>query len=81
MQNFWKHADGELKIRRNFPYLGTADGFTTFLRKQFDGKYYAGVEIEINQHFLGKKSAHWKLVKTHLLEGFARLVKDEQSLD
>lgn len=40
-----------LKIRRNYPYLGTADGFTTYLRKQFP-ENYSGIEIEINQGLL-----------------------------
>jgi len=40
-----------LKIRRNYPYFGTADGFTTYLRKQFP-ENYSGIEIEINQGLL-----------------------------
>jgi len=39
------------KIRRNYPYLGTADGFTTYLRKKFP-KNYSGIEIELNQGLL-----------------------------
>ncbi|WP_299778501.1 N-formylglutamate amidohydrolase [uncultured Formosa sp.] len=42
-----------LKIRFNYPYLGTADGFTTYLRKQFP-ENYLGIEIEINQKFARK---------------------------
>jgi predicted N-formylglutamate amidohydrolase len=36
------------RVRRNYPYLGTADGHTSALRKQF-GIAYAGVELELNQ--------------------------------
>lgn len=36
------------RVRRNYPYLGTADGHTTALRRQF-GAGYAGVELELNQ--------------------------------
>ena len=39
-----------LKIRYNYPYLGTADGFTTYLRKEFPKKY-SGIELEVNQKF------------------------------
>ena len=39
-----------LKIRYNYPYLGKADGFTTYLRKKFP-KQYAGIELEVNQKF------------------------------
>ena len=42
-----------LTIRFNYPYLGKADGFTTFLRKQFP-KNYLGIEIEVNQKFADK---------------------------
>ncbi|MCX7550617.1 N-formylglutamate amidohydrolase [Xanthomarina sp. F2636L] len=37
-------------IRYNYPYLGKADGFTTYLRKQFL-ENYIGIELEINQRF------------------------------
>jgi len=42
----------ELKVRMNYPYLGTSDGLTNSLRKLFPDKLYAGIEIEMNQkHF------------------------------
>jgi predicted N-formylglutamate amidohydrolase len=40
--------DPTLKIRANYPYLGSADGFTTHLRKQFP-ENYLGIELELNQ--------------------------------
>lgn len=39
------------KIRYNYPYLGKADGFTTYLRSKFKTGY-AGIEIEINQKWV-----------------------------
>jgi predicted N-formylglutamate amidohydrolase len=53
-QNFRKallKEDPTLRIRFNYPYLGSADGFTTCLRKRFQ-KNYMGVELEINQKLL-----------------------------
>ena len=41
-----------LRIRRNYPYRGTADGFTASLRKTHSGRAYLGIEIEINQAML-----------------------------
>lgn len=41
----------QLNVRFNYPYLGKADGFTTYLRKKFP-ENYAGIEIEINQKFV-----------------------------
>ncbi len=47
----------ELKVRLNYPYLGIADGLTSYLRKKFGYKFYGGIEIEINQKLLKNKSA------------------------
>lgn len=43
-------AGPELKLRFNYPYLGKADGFTTYLRKKFPHNYL-GIELEINQKY------------------------------
>jgi predicted N-formylglutamate amidohydrolase len=42
---------GDLRVRFNQPYRGTADGFTTALRRRFPAKSYLGIEIEVNQRF------------------------------
>lgn len=38
-----------LRVRRNYPYKGTSDGLTTYLRRQFSATRYAGIELEMNQ--------------------------------
>jgi predicted N-formylglutamate amidohydrolase len=38
-----------LSVRRNFPYFGDTDGFTTHLRGQLPAARYLGLEIECNQ--------------------------------
>ena len=38
-----------LAVRRNYPYQGKADSFTTELRRHFADDQYCGIEIEINQ--------------------------------
>lgn len=40
------------RVRRNYPYLGRSDGFTTALRRQFPAALYRGIELEINQRLL-----------------------------
>lgn len=45
-----------LNVEPNQPYLGTADGHTTELRKQFPASNYVGIEIEINNR-IAKLSA------------------------
>lgn len=41
-----------LHIRRNYPYKGSSDGFTSTLRKQWPDHQYIGIEIEYNQGIL-----------------------------
>lgn len=36
------------RMRRNYPYRGIADGFTTYLRRRFP-RNYLGLELELNQ--------------------------------
>jgi predicted N-formylglutamate amidohydrolase len=49
-------------VRFNYPYLGKADGFTTYLRKQFPDNYI-GIELEINQKFSKKNVMDTQLKK------------------
>lgn len=51
-------------IRRNYPYLGKSDGFTTHLRKVFGTDKYCGIELEVNQKYAeDKDSVRWISVK------------------
>ena len=44
-------------IRMNYPYKGTSDGLTTYLRSVYKNRHYLGIEIELNQkHLLNKKN-------------------------
>jgi predicted N-formylglutamate amidohydrolase len=43
----------DLRVRRNYPYRGEADGIQTHLRRLFPARLYAGVELEVNQGVLG----------------------------
>lgn len=62
-----------LKIRFNYPYLGKADGFTTYLRKRFP-ENYIGIEVEVNQKFVesdrmdgGIKLAFYRVLSSKLV--------------
>ncbi|SKB33495.1 Predicted N-formylglutamate amidohydrolase [Salegentibacter holothuriorum] len=68
-----KDQDPDLKIRFNYPYLGKADGFTTYLRKRFP-ENYMGIELEVNQKFVNNNrmnSAVKKQVFRALKEQYA----------
>jgi predicted N-formylglutamate amidohydrolase len=42
-------ADPRLRVRRNHPYRGSADGLATALRARLPGSRYLGVELEVSQ--------------------------------
>lgn len=42
-----------LRVRRNRPYRGTADGIVTALRRRFPTDAYVGVELEVSQALAG----------------------------
>jgi len=46
-------------VKFNKPYLGKSDGFTTFLRKEFDGSSYSGIELEVNHKFFLDNKRQW----------------------
>lgn len=45
----------DLRVRRNYPYLGKSDGFVSYLRQQFAPRAYLGIELEVNQGLLGTR--------------------------
>lgn len=55
-----------LLVRHNYPYLGIADGFTTYLRRKFTGKEYIGIELEVNQKFALEGGTLWEQIKANL---------------
>lgn len=59
----------QFKVRFNYPYLGKADGFTTFLRKKFP-QNYSGIELEVNQKFVTENKMESN-VKKAILESFS----------
>jgi predicted N-formylglutamate amidohydrolase len=65
------HSMG-LIVRRNYPYRGTADGFTTYLRKKYTASKYIGVEIEINQKHIDL-SGHWNCLRKYVINSVIKL--------
>lgn len=48
-----------LRVRRNYPYPGKADGLTTHLRRLHPGSAYLGIELELNQRFVMAGGPQW----------------------
>jgi predicted N-formylglutamate amidohydrolase len=74
LQSILQNKAKNLVVRRNYPYRGNADGFTTYLRKKFSGKKYIGVEIEINQKHIDKFE-HWRNLRKYVINSFVCLIK------
>ena len=75
----WKSQINEIlpdfRVRMNQPYKGASDGFTTFLRKIFEKKWYLGIELEVNQKLFLEGEKKWKQVCSKICESLSRLQK------
>lgn len=69
-----KEIDSRYAIRMNYPYLGKADGLTTYLRKQFPIGYL-GIELEINQKW-AIDNAFPSAMKEHLAKSIKQSLID-----
>jgi predicted N-formylglutamate amidohydrolase len=64
----------ELTIRKNYPYLGKTDGFTTTLRKTWKAAVYLGIELEVNQRWpLGDRRA-WRRLQHDVAEAAGKSI-------
>jgi len=50
--------DNTISVKSNYPYKGTSDGFTTFLRTHCNSSDYSGIELEVNQKIIFQSSLH-----------------------
>lgn len=57
--------DDSLRVRKNYPYAGYTDGFTTFLRRQLPMARYAGIEIETKQDAITTQAGQRRFVATY----------------
>jgi predicted N-formylglutamate amidohydrolase len=64
-----KETAPDARVRLNYPYRGTADGFTTHLRRRFP-RGYAGIELELNEGNVGARCHH---VAEEILASLLRL--------
>lgn len=67
-----KAALPELRVRRNAPYRGTADGLPTALRRKFAADAYLGFELECNQALVLGQGSRWVRLRTRM----ARVLHD-----
>lgn len=63
-----------LRVRRNAPYRGSADGVTTALRRFFPCEEYLGVEVEVSQRFPLAGGPRWRLLQRGVVDSLAALL-------
>jgi predicted N-formylglutamate amidohydrolase len=61
----------DLRVRRNYPYLGRADGLTTALRREFVDPRYLGIELEVNQRWVERGGPGWRELQADLVRTLA----------
>ena len=49
-------VEAGLSVRRNFPYFGDTDGFTSHMRRVLPPNDYVGIEIECNQRLVASRA-------------------------
>lgn len=69
-----RDARPDLRLRRNNPYRGTADGLTTHLRRVFGADRYVGIELEVSQRFPLGAPAEWRRVRRLLCETLRHVI-------
>jgi len=58
----------ELRVRRNYPYAGKADGLTAHLRLRFPQASYVGIEVEVNQAVVLAAGGRWTALRRTLID-------------
>lgn len=59
-QQTLRQLEPQLCVRRNYPYRGTSDGMTRWLRSRLGPQQYAGIELEMNQRFVRAGGGSWQ---------------------
>ncbi|MEN6585278.1 MAG: N-formylglutamate amidohydrolase [Sulfuricella sp.] len=70
----------ELKVRRNYPYTGSSDGLTAYLRRRFPADAYVGIELEINQKLALPGGRRWRAFRGLVIEAMRQAANSRQGL-
>jgi predicted N-formylglutamate amidohydrolase len=63
-----------LRIRRNYPYLGKGDGLTTWFRQRLTATEYVGIELEINQKHIIQAGRHWTELRKAIFDSLCAVL-------
>ena len=67
---------GGLRVRKNYPYHGSADGLTTYLRKVFPDNHYLGIELELNQRLANGEKKRRPVPAVRLAEAIGKTLEN-----
>ena len=72
----WKEAllalAPDLRVRRNYPYAGSGDGLTSYLRRRFAPDAYVGIELEVNQRIVLAAQRQWAALREVLVDSLGQ---------
>lgn len=69
-----QQRDAELRLRRNYPYTGRADGFCAWLRRRYPPEVYAGLELEVNQRYVTTGGPAWPKLRGDIVAALLHVV-------
>jgi predicted N-formylglutamate amidohydrolase len=64
----------DLRVRRNYPYIGISDGLTAHLRRLFVPEAYVGIELEINQYLVFKGGGSWRSLREAIIDALRQVM-------
>lgn len=64
-------------VRRNYPYRGSGDGLTSYLRRRYPATRYIGVELELNQKHYLDATRQWVALQNAVIESLCRALAAE----
>lgn len=68
----------DLSVSYNYPYKGTMDGFSTYLRDRFSDSVYLGLEMEVNQKFpRHMEKEKWNELQEQLAQSFSGVLRGD----
>lgn len=73
-----RRLDPSLRVRHNYPYRGSSDGLTTWLRRRHGAARYLGIELEINQARVA--GAGWRQLQDLVAKSLDQLMSDRRSV-
>ena len=83
LSNHWidalRVARPDLRLRRNYPYLGKSDGLTFRTRRAYPDERYVGIELEVNQQFVRTGGRPWPRLRAVLIETLAIALKQDRT--